>query len=201
MNTHRSQTHMRSNRSESGFSLIELVIAVGIVGIVLSIAIIGMNAILPTYRANQAMNQVFSQLRGARQLAITQRRNVKVQFTGTNSLQITEVESNVPGAGADIVFPPVTWEGGATYFRFAAIPDTPMGFGTCGNICIGGISGGPPTMQFTPTGTFLDGGNTMTDGTIFLGIAGTPMSARAVTILGATGRVRQYHWNGTTWEE
>jgi hypothetical protein len=56
-------------------------------------------------------------------------------------------------------------------------------------------------MLFTPSGTFIDGGNTLVDGTIFLGIAGSPMSARAVTVLGATGRVRQYHWNGTTWEE
>jgi len=126
---------------------------------------------------------------------------VQVQFIGTNSLQITEIESDVPGAGADIVFPPVTWEGGAVYFRFPAIPDTPMAFGTCAAVCFENINGGPPTMKFKPNGTFIDNGNTLVDGTVFLGIPGSPMSARAVTVLGATGRVRQYHWNGTTWEE
>lgn len=188
---------MRSRRKQTGFSLIELLIAVAVIGVVAGMAIIGMNAILPTYRANQAMNQVFSQLRGARELAISQRRNVQVQFIGTNSIQLTEIET----AGANVVFPPISWEGGAAYFRFAAIPDTPMGFGTCAAVCLENINGGPPTMMFTPSGTFIDGGNTLVDGTIFLGIAGNPMSARAVTVLGATGRVRQYHWNGTTWEE
>jgi prepilin-type N-terminal cleavage/methylation domain-containing protein len=194
---HWSSEKMRSRRKQTGFSLIELVVAVAVIGVIAGMAIIGMNAILPTYRANQAMNQVFSQLRGARELAISQRRNVQVQFIGTNSIQLTEIET----AGANVVFPPISWEGGAVYFRFAAIPDTPMGFGTCAAVCLENINGGPPTMLFTPSGTFIDGGNTLVDGTIFLGIAGNPMSARAVTVLGATGRVRQYHWNGTTWEE
>jgi hypothetical protein len=56
-------------------------------------------------------------------------------------------------------------------------------------------------MKFTPSGTFIDAGNTLVNGTIFLGTPGNPMTARAVTILGATGRIRQYHWNGTTWQE
>jgi hypothetical protein len=34
---------------------------------------------------------------------------------------------------------------------------------------------------------------------IFLGEAGIPSSARAVTILGNTGRVFAYHGTGTAW--
>ena len=191
---------MRSRHRQSGFSMVELVIAVAVIGIVMAVAVIGMSTILPTYRANQAMNQVFSQLRGARELAISQRRNVQVQFVGTNTIQITEIQT----AGANVVFPPITWEGGAVFYRFAGTADTPMGFGTCGGtipVCFENLNGGPPTMMFTPSGTFIDGGNTLVDGTVFLGIAGSPMSARAVTVLGATGRVRQYHWLGATWEE
>ncbi len=192
---------MKLKRRESGFTLVESVIAVAIIGIVMSVAVIGMSSILPTYRANEAMNQVFSQLRGARERAISQRRNVQVQFIGTNQMQLTEIGRL---GTANTVFPVVSWEGGAVFSRFAALPDTPMGFGTCGAagpVCFENINGGPPTMTFTPSGTFIDGGNTVVDGTVFLGIAGSPMSARAVTVLGSTGRVRQYHWNGTTWEE
>jgi len=41
------------------------------------------------------------------------------------------------------------------------------------------------------------------NGTIFLGMNGQVSTARAVTIMGGTGRVRQYTWNGASigWRE
>lgn len=188
---------MRSKQRESGFSLIEVIIVVALIGILVAFALINIGAILPGYRANQAMNQVFSQLRGARELAISQRREVQVQFVGANTIQLTEIEL----VGANVVFPPITWEGGAQFYVFPAMADTPMQFGNCAAVCFENIANGPPTMKFTPGGTFIDGGNTLVDGTIFLGTPGNPLTARAVTILGATGRVRQYHWDGQTWQE
>src|SRR6267378_315278 len=61
--------------------------------------------------------------------------------------------------------------------------------------------GGPPIMKFSTTGAFIDGGNSLVNGTVFLGIPGKPSTARAISILGATGRVREYHWDGTQWQE
>jgi prepilin-type N-terminal cleavage/methylation domain-containing protein len=189
---------MKKVRSrQSGFTMVELIIVVGIIGVLAGVAIFNLMAILPGFRANQAMNQVFSQLRAARELAISQRREVQIQFVGTNTMQFTELEL----VGANKVFPPISWEGGSTYTFIAATGDTPMAFGTCGAICFENISGGPPTMKFTPSGTLVDGGNTLLNGTVFLGVPGNVATARAVTVLGATGRVRQYHWDGTTWQE
>ena len=82
-----------------------------------------------------------------------------------------------------------------------AVPDTPMGFGTGAAIYFENISGGPPTMMFNTSGAFIDGNNNYVNGTAFLGLSGNPLSARAITILGATGRVREYHWNGSQWQE
>lgn len=194
---HGSLSMIRFKHRDAGFSLIELIIVIAVIGIVAAFALINIFAILPGYRADQAMNQVFSQLRAARQLAISQRREVQVQFTGTGTIQVTEIEL----VGANVVFPPVTWEGGVQYYLMPAVPDTPMAFGNCAAVCLENLVGGPPTMKFTPSGTFIDAGNTLVDGTIFLGTPGNPMTARAITILGATGRIRQYHWNGTTWQE
>jgi hypothetical protein len=56
-------------------------------------------------------------------------------------------------------------------------------------------------MKFTTNGSLIDGGNTLVNGTVFLGIPGRASTARAITILGATGRVREYHWDGTQWQE
>jgi hypothetical protein len=56
-------------------------------------------------------------------------------------------------------------------------------------------------MKFSTTGSFIDGGNTLVNGTVFMGIPGKPSTARAISILGATGRVREYHWDGAQWQE
>ena len=48
--------------------------------------------------------------------------------------------------------------------------------------------------MFTTDGTLIDSGGTPINGTVFLSIQNQPESARAVTVLGSTGRVRGYKW-------
>jgi hypothetical protein len=52
------------------------------------------------------------------------------------------------------------------------------------------------------------GNNNPINATFFIGVAGKVNTARAVTVLGATGRVRSYFWTGpasggasTSWQE
>jgi hypothetical protein len=145
------------------------------------------------------MDQMLYQLRSARARAIAHRCNVSIQFVGTNQLTISELwVKGVPPAPTTVSF-----EGGASYVVFNTLPDipAPYNFGNSGPIYFGGSASPPPTMQFTSNGSFIDGGNTFVNGTVFLGIPGKPGTARAVSILGATGRVRQYHWDGTQWQE
>jgi hypothetical protein len=56
-------------------------------------------------------------------------------------------------------------------------------------------------MKFNSTGGFVDAGSNPINGTVFVGLTGRQDTARAVTVLGATGRVRQYHWTGSQWME
>ena len=183
--------------SQQGFSLLEGVIVISIIMILAAVAILGFGSILRNSKADTGMDALVSQLRSARELAISHRCEVQVQFVGSNQLTTTQIWL------AGTPPPPVTvpLEGGATFQVFAGIPDTPMTFGNSSAVYFEGISGGPPLMKFTTTGAFVDAGNTFVNGTVFLGITGKPSTARAVTILGATGRVRQYHWDGTQWQE
>jgi prepilin-type N-terminal cleavage/methylation domain-containing protein len=189
-----------SNRSQRGFSLLEILVVVAIVSIILVMAMLNYSTILPNYKANSAMDQLLYQLRSARERAISHRREVQVQFVGTNQFTVTEIW--LVGTAP----PPttVTFEGGAQYMVFGApvtdIP-APYNFGNTAPVYFGGLSGGPPTMKFSTTGSFIDGGNTLLNGTVFLGIAGKPSTARAISVLGSTGRVREYHWDGTQWQE
>jgi type II secretory pathway pseudopilin PulG len=186
-----------SKQSQIGFSAIETLVAVAIMFIVLGMALVRWTTIMPNAKANSAMDQLLYRLRTAREQAIAHRREVQVQFVGTNQMTISELwVIGTPPA-------PITYnfEGGATYQVFAGVPDTPMGFGNGSAIYLENASGGPPLMKFTTNGAFIDGNNNFVNGTIFLGITGNPLSARAITILGATGRVREYHWDGTQWQE
>jgi hypothetical protein len=78
-------------------------------------------------------------------------------------------------------------------------PDTPDGFGNKGAVEFGGLVGGPPTMLFQSDGTFVDTNGNLMNGTVFIGIPNVPTSGRAVTVVGATGRIRMYKANPTGW--
>jgi prepilin-type N-terminal cleavage/methylation domain-containing protein len=188
-----------SIRSQGGFSLLEVLTAVAIISIIMGMAVLNYGSILPNFKANSAMDQLLYQLRSARERAISHRREVQVQFVGNNQLTITELwpVGTAPPAST------VSFEGGAQFIVFASIPDlpAPFNFGNTAPVYFEGLSGGPPIMKFSTTGAFIDGGNTLVNGTVFMGIPGRPSTARAISILGATGRVREYHWDGSQWQE
>ena len=188
-----------SNRLQRGFSLLEILTGLAIISVVLAMGMLNYSTILPNFKANSAMDQLLYQLRSARERAISHRREVQVQFGGTNQLTITELwlVGTAPPAST------VSFEGGAQYIVFSTIPDlpAPFNFGNTAPVYFGGVSGGPPIMKFSTTGSFIDGGNTLVNGTVFMGLPGKPSTARAISILGATGRVREYHWDGTQWQE
>ena len=188
-----------SNRLQRGFSLLEILTGLAIISVVLAMGMLNYSTILPNFKANSAMDQLLYQLRSARERAISHRREVQVQFGGTNQLTVTELwlVGTAPPATT------VSFEGGAQYIVFSTIPDlpAPFNFGNTAAVYFGGVSGGPPVMKFSTTGSFIDGGNTLVNGTVFMGIPGKPSTARAISVLGATGRVREYHWDGTQWQE
>jgi len=175
--------------------MIEIIIVIAVLLIVSAITIIKMQPMIQQIRANAAMDQVMGQLRIAREAAISERRNIVVQFQNNNQIQLTRV--NVPVGQS--VLSTLAVEPSVVFMTFNGIPDTPDGFGNAAPVYFEGISGGPVGMQFQSDGTFVDGVGNLVNGTVFLGIAGVPSSARAVTILGATGRVRSYKSTPDGW--
>lgn len=202
----------RTGRTDKGFSLLEMLMVVMIGMVVMAFAIISTGTTTQNSRANAAMDAVISQLRQARELAIARRRNVEVQFIQPNEIQLTLL--TLPGEAVPTPITPTFLNdnagGGLTYTVFPALPDTPMGFGNAQAINLqepGG--GGAWSVMFTTSGALVGSAqaaaslyqvtnNNPVNATIFIGIANKPNTARAVTVFGATGRVRAYHWTGGT---
>ena len=185
-------------KREQGFTLLECLIVVGIMAILTGITILGSTGPMQNYKANAALDVVSSQLRVAREISITQRRNVQITIDTVNQAVSYQVlaplgaTAEVNGPVVTVPLPPQT-----TFMLETGVPDTPMGFGNTSAVYIGNLSGGPIGMAFTPTGTFSDSTyNNPINGTIFVGMANKPTTARAVTIFGSTGRVRPYTYNG-----
>ncbi len=188
---------------QKGFTLLEAVISLAIIAILVGTAVINIRQLLNNSRADAAANVVVSQLRAARQLAISRRHNVQVTISTAvaapnfaPSISYFEmptgtITETLP-ATVTVPLPPNT-----NFVLQAGQGDTPMGFGNGAPVYIGGVSGGPTTMFFSTTGAFMSG-NAPINGTFFVGIAGNPSSARAVTLLGSTGRVRTYYWAGVS---
>jgi prepilin-type N-terminal cleavage/methylation domain-containing protein len=192
----------KNAKVEAGFSAIEMMFVVAIMGIVCVIGFEAYNLALPAWRGNSAMQFLEAALRQAREVSIDQRRNVTVTFQGTSEI-VAAVQSSAtcPASGGSSTqlydyFLPERM----VYVLFAGIGDTPDGYGdsvavtfNCPNSTL------PCTITFQSDGSVLDGQCGSSNGSIFIGIVGQTNTARAVTILGATGKMKGWHYTGTGW--
>jgi len=194
---------LQKQTRQRGFSLLEAVVVVAIIGVLVATSVIGIRQLLSNSRSDAAANTVVSQLRAARQLAISRRHNVQVTISTTAvapnfapSISYFQMPTGIITESlpvpVTVPLPPNT-----SFLLQPGQGDTPMGFGNTAPVYIGGVSGGPATMFFSTTGAFMSG-NAPINGTFFVGISGNPNSARAVTLLGSTGRVRTYYWAGVS---
>lgn len=209
-----------SKRKQKGFTMMELVTVGAIMLTLSSMAIISATRPSQSSNANAAADMLVDQLRQARQLAITKRRNVLVSLTGTNTIQLTveplptdPVYTAIPAAQLNNGV-----KGGLQFYLMPGLPNTPMGplgFGNTSAIDLVAVNGGVVgnAVMFTTSGSLVGAGgaapanyyavgnNDPINATIFLGVAGIPTTARAITVVGSTGRVRSFYWTGNSWQQ
>jgi prepilin-type N-terminal cleavage/methylation domain-containing protein len=192
-------------RSQAGFSLIETMLVVGIMGVITSIAVIQINSSKQALAGDGAMRVVIAQLNQAKQLAITQRRNMRVTFTGGTSVQV--IREEVPGPTLTTISS-VPFEGKLQLYRITSpnigeppAPELPSPAVTP-PYTNGGVAFGAATteMKFSPEGVFVNQNGIALNGTVFVALPGQTLSARAITLFGSTGRIRAYRWDGSNWK-
>ena len=195
---------MQNRRTDNrGFTIAELMIAIAIGLLVVGLAVANVPAMMKTARADGGLEILAASLRQARELSISERRNIQVRFPTTNN-QIQMYRVEYP-AGTTTLLKTVTFEGRVQFKQQTGPGDTPDAFGNNATICpdtTGAIclKSAVPAM-FTTDGSFVDSNGDVLNGTLFISVPGDVLSARAVAIFGPTGALRLWRWNGRVWVE
>jgi prepilin-type N-terminal cleavage/methylation domain-containing protein len=186
-----------ASRKQSGFSLLEMMIAISISLILAAIVTVTIQPTLNQQQVNDAYNTTLTTLRRARDQAAADMRVYVVSFatpTAGNGGTIT-VTQTTPGG---VVLFTATLPPQVTYHLEPGLPNTvattPDGFGTATNIFDfdqpPSGAGGGNVIYFQPDGSAQDAAGNVNNGVVYLGIAGQLPTQRAVTLWGYTGRIR-----------
>jgi prepilin-type N-terminal cleavage/methylation domain-containing protein len=193
-------------RKMRGFSLIEMMIVVTVILIACAVGFMTLQPSIRQARVANAYNFALGALRQAREDAVANRRVYMVTFssaTAPNTITITQSDTGVVKSTyqlpTDVTFNVQT---GFPVSPTAA-PTTPDGFGV-GTPAIdldqGVVGGVKTTVYFYPDGSAQDSLNNINNGVIYLARPADLYSARAITVWGATGRIRGWRLlkNGPT---
>lgn len=186
--------HTPTTCRSAGYSALELLFVVAILITGSAMAVLVSPQLAAFARASSSASELVSVLRTAREQAISQRRDMRLEFVAPRTVRVLREE--IPGPGLTLLTE-VQLEGTAEFLAFGGLPDTPDGFGSGAPVDFGGAL----SIQFTSEGTLVDQADDPLNGTIFLGSVGDPLSARAVTLFGPTAVIREWRWDGRQWLE
>jgi Tfp pilus assembly protein FimT len=208
--TNRDLERKSRRNGESGYSIVELLIVCGIIIVVSGMATVQMMPVWQQFQADSALAEMKGALRQARETAISQRRTIAVKFANNNTIQLYQWVVTLDSSGnpsqvlSTTPFSTIPIQNKAVFMTFSSAPDLPapdnIGLPTSSGLEFGGNTGVPTSgLAFQSDGTFTDGNGVAINGSIFIGIAGIQTTARAISILGATGRIRPYRYSGKGW--
>jgi prepilin-type N-terminal cleavage/methylation domain-containing protein len=200
-----------SDSDTLGFSLVEMLAVIMIILILSTITFIALQPVLNTAKVNEAYDDVLMSLRAARQRAITERKQY-ILVLGTPAPAGVATPLGPPDAKSIQLF---RWDAGTalaaavqistvelpTFISFQTLPGMPTpgpdNFGT-GAVALdfdytangGGTGGAGNVILFAPDGSAQDTNGNLLSGVCYLAHDGDLYSSRAVTLFGASGRIR-----------
>jgi len=183
----------RGRRGEAGFSLIEILFICLLMGIVVGVAFLKIGNSVNTTRQRGALAIVKQKITYARELAISQQRNIRIEFNAPDQIRVVRI--NRPAG--ETVLEDVRLEGGMTFSKLPDKPETPDPWGGNGAVAFGGAT----SIRFrSGDGALIDQNDVFVNGRVFLAHNnGATETAGVVSVFGPTGRIRSYRLVGTTW--
>jgi len=188
-----------ARRSEAGFTLLEIMVTVGLISVLALMAMMAAPNFSNTAKADSGTEQVLDLFRSAREVAVSQRRNVEVRFIGTTGLQTVRRDIGSGGVQTGTTTLRTIELENKMQFRIdpAITVDTPDAFGKTSATAFGSTG----SRMFTSEGTFVDANGDVLNGTLFISNPTIVNSQRAVTVMGATALIRAWKWDGKKWVE
>ena len=184
---------MRNNR---GFTLLEILIVAGVLAMVGGFSMLIIGPALQARAVEMAARTVSTQMSRARQFSVDARRLTRVTFTAPRTIT---VEQQAPGGGAWSQVSAVAL-GDEIEFNVDAVNITngPQGYATSQAINFSGSS----QVFFSPDGSAIAGTGLISNGVIYVSRPAEVETTRAVTLFGATGRLKlwKYLYEGGSWE-
>lgn len=185
----------------SGFSLIEMAIVIAIAIIACSVCFVSLQPSLQQMRVTNAYNTTMATIRQAREAAVSQRWTYIVTFSNAstpNTITVNQATSTCNGLGTQLT--QTSLPNDVSFTVVSGVPTspngtftTPDGFGSAGRAIDfdQGVSGGDTnSLCFYPDGSVHDANGYTNSGVIYLARPGDLFSSRAITVWGATGRLR-----------
>lgn len=198
---------MSRRKSQSGFSIAELVVTVGVLMVGGGIAVMNISGALRGAHVETAYQNTLDQLRFARQVAIDKRTVCRVDFAAPGTISVTQAFAD----GTPVTTETITLPADVQYTIVTGMPKppaaTPDNLGN-GNVAIDfdRVAGGSgTTIFFQPDGSALDAAGRVNDGVIYVARPNELNGARAISLLGTTGRIRGWRLGtksggGVVWE-
>ncbi len=172
-----------------------------------AVAVMNISGALRGTHVETAYQNTLNQLRFARQVAIDKRTVCRVDFAAPGTITVTQAFAD----GTPVQTETITLPADVQYTIVTGMPTPPAA--TPDNIGNGTIAidfdqvkaGGGTTIFFQPDGSALDAFGLPNDGVIYMARPNELSGARAITLLGTTGRIRGWRLatkpgGGVVWE-
>lgn len=211
MNTEVTKLENHSRRSSRGVSVIEMLIVVTIGAVLTAVTLPQVISARRLMRSAQLPREVATQLRAARQQAMSQRQAFTFQYDDTNK-QIVIIDHGpnlrgtfvltapgYPNTAGSVVVLTLPLTGGS------GIPSTELVFGVPSGVTSPtlddtttpvGLTGNKINITFQPDGSVIDtSGNPLNRTLFFYNNRAAQETAAAISVLGAAGRIKLWRYD------